>query len=162
MKTLTVPEIVTWLREQAYECHIGAAVLCLPEHHKKLQAAADALAATPTRDELLAMVTQLKGAMSYLHGQCEEHLPGYAYSDEEAANEKLLTLTPTDAVELLPMSEAPRDGSQVLIYSNQHTPPWFVCIYIDGQWLGGASYLPDTPHWVKGWRPLPKVKGVQG
>ena len=68
---------------------------------------------------------------------------------------------PIPAATLRPMSEAPRDGSQVLIYSNQHDPPWFVCKYIAGQWFGGASYLPDTPHWVKGWLPLPEVAAIQ-
>lgn len=45
-----------------------------------------------------ALVARLKGSLQSLHSQCEEHLPGYAYSEQETANEELLALAPDDAL----------------------------------------------------------------
>ena len=59
-----------------------------------LTAARELMAKAAERDALAAHCERLKGSLQSLHGQCEEHLPGYAYSEQETINEELIDDTP--------------------------------------------------------------------
>jgi hypothetical protein len=105
MNKPTTDELVAWLREQAtdYNHH--------PFAQMTLAAAAEALSATPTREELLAMVERLKGELDLLmrdakvavsvgcDGLDESESPYYFNNLENRIQHiDVLTLTPADAL----------------------------------------------------------------
>jgi hypothetical protein len=77
--------------------HVALTITDLRNRNKRLADEAGTLRTRLAESE--ALVGQLKDRLKYMHGQCEEHLLGYMYSDEEAANEALLALTPADALQ---------------------------------------------------------------
>jgi hypothetical protein len=76
--------------------HVALTITDLRNRNKRLADEADTLRTRLAESE--ALVGRLKNRLKYMHGQCEEHLLGYMYSDEEAANEEALALTPADAL----------------------------------------------------------------